>query len=303
MSIENMEIHMKIQGMLASVATPFDHTGAIYRTKVQHNFGKWSRTSLAGFVIGSPAGEGPLLEPDEKMELLRLAAPHIPAGLVTIADISAEGVWVAAKLAKLAAEAGAHAVVSAVPHQYRNMMYGPEAQALFFRALADQSPVPVLIHNSPQTAGVDLSPEMVARLAEHPNIAGVIETGTPVGRVWEIRAATPKDFVILTGTESQLWGSLKAGANGAALAFASAAPYATIAVWEAFRTREEEAGNDWQARISHPSILVTDLYGVAGLKHAMDLNGYYGGPPRLPFTPISPEARAEIEDAFRDLKG
>ena len=87
------------------------------------------------------------------------------------------------------------------------------------------------------------------------------------------------------------------------MAFASAAPYATIAIWEAFRTREEEAGIDWQGRISHPSLLITDLYGVAGLKHAMDLNGYYGGPPRLPFVPVSLDARHEIENAFRDLKG
>ena len=88
----------------------------------------------------------------------------------------------------------------------------------------------------------------------------------------------PKGIQCVAGTETQLWEALKAGANGATLAFASAAPYATIAIWEAFRTREEEAGIDWQGRISHPSILVTDIYGVAGLKHAMDLNGYYGGP-------------------------
>ena len=174
---------------------------------------------------------------------------------------------------------------------------------LFFRALADQSPVPVLIHNAPQMTGVDLLPETAAKLAEHPNIAGVIETGTPASRVAQIRALAPKDFAVLAGTESQVWDSLKAGANGAALAFASAAPYATIAIWEAFRTREEEAGVDWQGRISHPSILVTDMYGVPGLKHAMDLNGYYGGPPRLPFVPVSRDARREIEDAFRDLKG
>ena len=54
---------------------------------------------------------------------------------------------------------GAHAVLSLVPHQYRNMMYGPEAQALYFRGLADQSPVPVLIHNAPLITGVDLLPE------------------------------------------------------------------------------------------------------------------------------------------------
>jgi 4-hydroxy-2-oxoglutarate aldolase len=294
---------MKIQGIYAAVATPFDHTGAMYRVKIQHNFEKWSRTSLAGFVIGSLPGEGPLLETAEKLELVRVAAGSIPEGRTIIADVSAEGVHSAAKLACASAQAGAHAVVSSVPHQYRNLMYGPETQMLFFRALADQSPVPVMIHNAPQMTGVDLLPETAAKLAEHPNIAGVIETGTPASRVAQIRSAAPKDFAILAGTESQIWESLKNGANGAALAFGSIAPYAAIAIWEAFRTREEEAGLDWQARISHPSILVTDMYGVPGLKHAMDLNGYYGGPPRLPFVRVSQDARREIEDAFRDLKG
>jgi len=294
---------MKLQGMFAAVATPFDHAGAIYRVKVQHNFEKWRRTSLAGFVVGSLTGEGPLLEAEEKLELLRLAAPYASPDRMLIADVTKEGVHVAAKLARAAAEAGAHAVVSLVPHQYRNLMYGPEAQALFFRALADQSPVPVLIHNAPLMTGVDLSPETVAKLAEHPNIAGAIETGTSASRIARIRELAPKQFAVLAGTEAHVWDSLQAGANGAVLAFASAAPYATVAIWEAFRTREEEAGIDWQGRISHPSILVTDMYGVPGLKHAMDLNGYYGGPPRLPFVPVSADARREIEQAFRDLKG
>jgi 4-hydroxy-2-oxoglutarate aldolase len=294
---------MKIQGIYAAVATPFDYTGAMYRVKIQHNFEKWSRTSLAGFVIGSLPGEGPLLEADEKVELVRLAAGAVPEGRTLIADVSGEGVHAAAKLACGVAQAGAHAVVSSVPHTYRNLMYGPETQMLYFRALADQSPVPVLIHNSPQMTGVDLLPETAAKLAEHPNIAGVIETGTQASRVAQLRSLAPKDFAVLAGTESQVWDSLKAGASGAALAFGSIAPYATIAIWEAFRTREEEAGLDWQGRISHPSILVTDMYGVPGLKHAMDLNGYYGGLPRLPFVPVSQDARREIEDAFRDLKG
>jgi 4-hydroxy-2-oxoglutarate aldolase len=298
---------MKIQGIYAAVATPFDHTGALYRVKVQHNFEKWSRTALAGFIVGSLTGEGPLLEAEEKLELLRLAVPHVPADRTIIADVTGEGVYAAARLARAAAAAGAHAVVSAVPHQYRNLMHGTlhddGTQTLFFRALADQSPVPVLIHNAPQMNGVDLLPETAAKLAEHPNIAGVIETGTPVSRIAQIRAMTPRGFGVLAGAETHLWESLQAGANGAALAFASAAPYATIAIWEAFRTRETEAGVDWQGRISHPSILVTDLYGVPGLKHAMDLNGYYGGPPRLPFVPVSLDARREIEEAFRDLKG
>lgn len=294
---------MKLQGMFASAATPFDHSGAIYRAKVQHNFDKWRRTALSGFVIGGMTGEGPLLEAHEKIELLRLATPVIPAGRTVILDVSCEGVHCAVHLARQAGEAGAQAVVSLPPHQYRNMMYGPEAQALYFRALADQSPVPVIVQNAPQTTGVDLLPETIGKLAVHRNIHGVIDCGTPVGRMQQLREAVDKEFAVLEGTESKVWDSLKSGANGAVLGFASAAPYATIAIWEAFRTREEDAGIDWQEHIAHPSILVGDLYGVPGLKHAMDLNGYYGGPPRLPFSPILAAARAEIEEAFRDLKG
>ena len=294
---------MKLQGMFAAVATPFDHTGAIYTVKVQHNVGKWFRTALAGIVLGSPAGEGVLMDAEERETLWKLAVPHVPAGKFAIADITAEGVLPAVKLAKAAAAAGAHAVVSLAPHQYRNMMYGPEAQMLFFRGLADRSPVPVVIHNAPLWTGVDLLPETVATLSEHPNIAGVIETGTPGGRIAALRSLVAKDFSVLAGTESQVWDALQTGANGAVLALASAVPYAAVAIWEAFRTREVEAGLDWQQRISHPSILVTDMYGVPGLKHAMDCNGYYGGPPRMPLSPVSLEAKGEIEEAFQIFRG
>lgn len=294
---------MKIQGIIVAAATPFDHTGAIYRAKVQHNFEKWSRTSVAGFIVGALAGEGPLLDNDEKADVFRLAGAHIPSDRMFIADISAEGVHEASRLARVAAEAGARAVISTPPHEYKSMMYGPAAQSLFFRSLADRSPVPVLIHNAPLITGVDLLAETAAKLSEHPNIAGVVESGTPVIRIAQLREQASSGFTILAGTESQLWESLKTGASGAAIAFASAAPYAAIAIWEAFRTREEEAGLDWQARISHPSILVTDMYGVPGLKCAMDLNGYYGGPPRLPFVSVDSGQRTEIEDAFGDLQG
>jgi 4-hydroxy-2-oxoglutarate aldolase len=294
---------MKLQGMFALAATPFDHTGTVYRVKVQHNFAKWRRTSLAGFIVGSLAGEGSLLESDEKTELVRLAAADSSSASTLIADVSQEGVHGAARLSHAMKEAGAHAVISRPPHDYRHLPDFERIPALYYRALADRSPLPVLIHNAPVVTGIDLSPRDIANLAQHPNIAGVLESGTPVSRVGEIRALTGKDFGILAGTEAQVWESLRAGASGAALAFASAAPYATIAIWEAFRTREEEAGIDWQGRVAHPSALITEVHGVAGLKHAMDINGYYGGPPRLPFCPLGTQGMREIEEAFRDLKG
>jgi 4-hydroxy-2-oxoglutarate aldolase len=88
---------------------------------------------------------------------------------------------------------------------------------------------------------------------------------------------------------------------GAILDFAAAAPYAAITIWEAHRTREEEAGAEWQNRILHAARQIEECYGVPGLKHAMDMTGYYGGPPRLPYVGPDAAARRVIEEAFRDL--
>ena len=92
-------------------------------------------------------------------------------------------------------------------------------------------------------------------------------------------------FQVLVGSAPTLWPSFAVGAAGAVLAYANAAPYSTITIWEAHRTRDTEAARDWQNRIARAAVLVTVKYGIPGLKYAMDLNGYYGGPPRLPLLP------------------
>jgi 4-hydroxy-2-oxoglutarate aldolase len=100
-----------------------------------------------------------------------------------------------------------------------------------------------------------------------------------------------------------LWPALESGASGAILDFAAAAPYAAISIWEAHRVREQEAGLDLQNRIRRAAELISECCGVPGLKHAMDLNAYYGGPPRLPLVVPDAKAREKIEEVFRELKG
>ena len=160
-----------------------------------------------------------------------------------------------------------------------------------------------MIYNWPQATGVDIAPDAVNALSEHPNIIAIKESSGNLEKVMKMIREVKPGFQVLVGSAPTLWPSLQVGSVGAVLAYANAAPYSTITIWEAHRTRDDEAGLDWQNRIGHPAFLITAKYGIPGLKHAMDLNGYYGGPPRLPLTPLRPEAKAEIEEAFRDLKG
>ena len=114
--------------------------------------------------------------------------------------------------------------------------------------------------------------------------------------------AVPSGFQILSGSGTNFGDALRIGASGAILAIANAVPYACITVWEAFRTRQHAAAQDWQERLLPAARIVATQYGIPGLKYAMDLNGYYGGPPRLPFVPPSAEEKAHIEQLMGDLR-
>src|SRR5207249_11838091 len=155
------------------------------------------------------------------------------------------------------------------------------AQMTYYRAVADAAKIPLIIYNWPQITGVDIPPEAAAALSEHPNIIAIKESSGNLEKVMQLIRDVRHGFQVLVGSAPTLWPSLLMGACGAILAYANAAPYSTIAIWEAYRTREEEAGRDWQNRIARAAALVTVKYGIPGLKHAMDVHGYYGGRPRL----------------------
>lgn len=294
---------MKLQGIFPPIATPFNHEGELYKTKVFHNIDKLNKTALAGYVVCGSTGESVMLTTDEKARLWEWVAEFADPSKILIAGTGMESVRETVALTNRAAEFGYKAAMVRTPHYYKNLVNNHDAQLLYFRAVADQAKIPVMIYNWPQTTGVDIPVETVVALSEHPNVIAVKESSGSVEKIARMVKEVKKGFQVLTGSAPALWPSLQAGAVGAVLAFANAAPYACITIWEAHRTREAEAARDWQERITVAANLVTVRYGIPGLKHAMDLNGYYGGIPRLPLIPAGPDAKREIEVAFHDIKG
>jgi len=294
---------IRLQGIFPPLTTPFTHDGEIYPSKVRHNVEKLNQLGLAGYVVGGSTGESVMLSHEEKVRLWGLVAQSASAEKILIAGTGVESVRETLALTRDASEAGYKVAMVRTPHYYKGLLNNTEAQVTYFRAVADHSPLPVLIYNFPQATALDITAEAVIQLSEHPNLLGIKESSGSMEKVMRMLAECKPGFQVLVGSAPTLYPSLLMGASGAILAFANAAPYATISIWEAFRTRQQDAAADWQGRITRAARLVTTKYGIPGLKHAMDLNGYYGGPPRLPLLPAPPAARTEIEDAFRDLKG
>jgi 4-hydroxy-2-oxoglutarate aldolase len=294
---------MKLHGIIPPIATPFDHNGDLYKVKVQHNVEKWNRTGLAGYVVCGSTGESVHLTTEEKLKLWDWVAEYAAPDKILLAGTGMESVRETVALTNAAADRGYKAAMVRTPHYYKNLINRTDAQVLYYRAVADQAKIPIFIYNWPQVTGVDISVDAVVALSHHPNMFAIKESSGNLEKCIQLIKEVKPGFQVLTGSAPILAPSLAVGCAGAVLAFANAAPYATVSIWEAHRTREFAAAMDWQNRIIRAAQLVTVKYGVPGLKYAMDLNGYYGGPPRLPLTVITPEAKKEIEQAFDGLKG
>lgn len=294
---------LKLHGIFPPIATPFDRDGELYPAKVEHNIAKWNKTGLAGYVVCGSTGESVFLTFEEKLRLFELVAQYAAPDKLLLCGTGVESVRETVDLTNRAAEMGYKAAMVRTPHYYKNLVNNGAAQALYYRAVADAAKIPLMIYNWPQATGVDIPADTVAQLSEHPNIIAIKESSGNLEKVMQMIRETRPGFQVLVGSAPTLAPSFAVGAVGAVLAYANAAPYSTIAIHEAHRQREFDAAMDWQRRIARAAVLVTTKYGIPGLKYAMDLNGYYGGPVRSPLSPISPQAKAEIEAAFADLKG
>jgi len=109
-------------------------------------------------------------------------------------------------------------------------------------------------------------------------------------------------FQVLVGAAQKLEPSLQAGAVGAILAFADAAPTACYEIYAAWKEGDNQLAQLKQQRIAKSAERLVGELGIPGLKHALDLNGYYGGPVRLPLLPVTANIKAEIEQLMADIR-
>src|SRR5437588_4109872 len=167
---------MKLQGIFPPIATPFNTEGEIWKQKLQHNIEKWNLTGLAGYVVCGSTGESVALTTEEKIQLWEMVAGAAAPEKLLIAGTGVESVRETVALTNRAAEIGYKAAMVRTPHYYKSLLNRTDAQVLYFRSVADQARIPLMIYNWPQATGIDISAEAVAMLSEHPNIIAVKES-------------------------------------------------------------------------------------------------------------------------------
>lgn len=284
---------MDFSGIYPPVVTPFDERGEVSYDRFEENLEKWSRTGLAGFVIFGSNGEYVFLTAEEKLKLIERAARTVPGGKKIIAGTGCESTRETIALTNAAADAGAAAALIVTPCYYSDKM---NKKALFnhYSMIADNSKIPILLYNVPKYTGVNMAPDLVAELSKHPNIVGIKDSTGNVAQIGEILNRVEEGFNVLVGTAGALYPALAIGAAGGVLALANIAPAECVDVYNLFKAgRHTEARNIYR-RMLPVNTAVTATYGIAGLKAAMDIIGYYGGPPRSPLLPLDDEGKAAV---------
>ncbi len=291
---------MEIRGVLPPVTTPFGPEGELHLEALRANLARWNSTGLAGYLVLGSNGEAPHLSPDEKRAVLEAAREAIPPERVFMAGTGEASRRSTLATTRMAARAGADCALVLTPSFYRRQMSG-EVLADHYRAVADESPIPVLLYTVPVFTGVGLGAEPVALLAEHENIVGIKDSSGDLAELGRILGSTPEEFVVLVGSAPVFYPALCLGAEGGVLAAACPLPELCVAVYEAHQRGDHASALAGQTALTRVARLVTSVYGIGGLKAALDHLGYYGGPPRAPLPEAGPEAARTVAEALDAL--
>ena len=290
---------ISLSGCFSPIPTPFDVKGRVDHDHLALNLEKWQKTPLAGSVVLGSNGEAVLLTTEEKIAVWKTAGEVIRPGHLFIAGAGCEATGRTIELTEKAAALGAHAAMVVTPHYYKGKM-DHRALVRHYTAIADRSPIPIILYNAPASTGVDMTAETIIELAGHPRIIGLKESSGNVVKMGEVVFQRGHEFQVLAGSGSFLLPALTMGAVGGIMALAAVAPRALAGILADFQKGDLKKAREAQLRLIAANAAVTSRFGVAGLKAALDRIGIYGGPVRPPLRPLDRDQETVLEKILQE---
>ena len=291
---------MKLTGVMPPITTPFQD-GKLASDKLKNNFQKWDKTGLSGYLVLGSNGEAVYLNEKEKIKVVEISRESIPSSKIMLVGTGMESTQETIQFTNQVAKMGADYALVVTPSYFKGSMK-PQILYDHFIAVAESSRIGILIYNVPQFTGINLDPEVVAKLSEHPNIIGIKDSSGNIGQLSEIIHLSQKGFAVFVGSAPVLFPALCIGAVGGILAVANVVPQECVQIQSLFNKGKMGEARALQSRLTPLAKAVTTKYGIGGLKVAMDLAGYFGGNPRLPLKKPGKEVEEELRRLLLRLR-
>ena len=286
-----------LHGIFPPIPTPFIDDQVAY-DKLASNIKRWCETGIKGFVVLGSNGEYVCLSEEEKRKVIETCAQAATDNMAVIAGTGCESTKETLRLTDDCAALGAHAALIVTPHYYAGRM-SEAALIKHFMAIADHSPIPIILYNVPKFTHVNMTANVVAELSQHSKIIGIKDSTGNVIQLGEYLNRVDANFNLLIGTAGALFGGLTLGCAGGVLALANIAPQSCVQIYDLVQAGDFDAAKRLQLKMIPVNKSVTATYGIAGLKTALDMLGYFGGDPRLPLLPNSKQEKLEIDEILK----
>lgn len=297
MALSNLRLH----GIYPACVTPFTADGDLDVPAVKHNAQRWLDAGVHGLLVLGSTGEFVVLEDNERDQVIAAAREVVPSDRVLSIGVGHLGTAQTIRQTRRAAELGADIALVVTPFFYKPAMTHA-ALVAHFTAVADASPIPILIYNVPPFTGLNIETQTVAALSQHPNIIGMKDSAADAGQLAAEVALSKPGFAVFTGGARVLHSAMVVGCIGANLAVANIAPELCIAIYDAALANRHEEARRLQAELTAIEAAVSRPYGVAGYKVGLDLRGYRGGFARAPLLMPDAAARERIAAAIQHLE-
>ncbi|XP_025958687.2 4-hydroxy-2-oxoglutarate aldolase, mitochondrial [Dromaius novaehollandiae] len=289
---------LDLAGIFPPLATPFSPAGEVDYARLEGNLRRYASLPFRGFVVQGSSGEYPYLAPRERLEVVSRVRRALPGDRLLLAGSGCESTRATIEMTVSMAQAGADAALVVTPCYYRGAMSGIALER-HYAEVAEASPIPVVLYSVPANTGLELPLEAVLALAQHPNVAGIKDSGGDITRLGLIVHKTRREgFQVLAGSAGFLLASYAVGAVGGVCALANVLGAPLCQLERLCREGRWQEARDLQLRLLEPNAAVTRRFGIPGLKKAMEWFGYYGGPCRAPLAPLSPAQEEELRETF-----
>ena len=285
-----------MKGIFVAAVTPFNNEQVDYKALTE-NITKWCETEISGIMILGSTSEFVSLNYEEKVRIIATARDAIPAAKAMIVGIGSESVRETIKLGNSATELGAEYTIVVNPHYYKPLL-NENVLLKYFSSIADESNVPMLLYNIPKFSGINLSIDLITKLAGHKNIIGIKDSSGNLIQYTGLIGIP--DFTVFSGDLTSFVQTTLMGIDGGIFAFANVVPQEICDIFEMLKENKTvEAMKKFLPilKLAGGSI---GKYGFPGLKKLMEIIGFNPGDPRLPFTPVNSGQAGEIKKAYED---
>jgi 4-hydroxy-tetrahydrodipicolinate synthase len=286
-----------LAGYIPDLPTPFDEAGRIDLEAFTMLCERQIAAGATAMVVSETAGEASTLTPSERETIVRAAVAIARGRVRVIAGAGSNSTTQAIELTRRAEAAGADAVLSVVPYYNKPMQAGIYAH---FRAIADATTLPVILHDIPSRTIRELANDTLARLAESRQFIGLRDGSGDIARPMLLRSLLPPGFRLLSGDDATSLAFIATGGDGCISTVSNLAPDLCRAIFLSCRQGRLQSARYLQNRLA-PLTACLAKESPAALKYALCLLGFISPNTRLPIVELSEAARSEVANAITQI--